>query len=258
MVNPQFNLDQLIEDARPKVLDTKVPGVIAIIAENEVKVQDIEDKLNAPRRANGTRTVQTPEGFAAALKLIEDVKPVLYESGSGCVTAILNHTRKEEEPQWEDWSIMYKPRLHNYFLPFSQKNGVEMSQTDFAEFLQDNALAIESPTLAEIEESVLGFESARSSSFASKVNQANGTLQFAYTEAEQVKGTVVVPAHLRIVCPIIDGGEPKASIAHVRYRIIDQKVKFRFVIEMMNVVLENEYRELHTKIETLTGLTIIR
>jgi uncharacterized protein YfdQ (DUF2303 family) len=108
------------------------------------------------------------------------------------------------------------------------------SQSDFAEFLEDNAADISEPEAAVMLEVARDLHAHTDVNFDSKVTPKNGQVQLKYTETINAgvgAGNLEVPEFFKIRIPIFYGEESLTLRARLRFRISGGKLSFQYKLD---------------------------
>ena len=128
----------------------------------------------------------------------------------------------EQSPRWGVHSLTLQLRYTEEWETWTKKNGEQMTQAEFAEFIEDNGPDIIEPKAAAMYEMASNLQAKREVEFAQAVQLSNGQTQFAYRE--EIKGTwgngtVQVPTAFKIAIPVYEGQRAVEIMARLRYRI---------------------------------------
>lgn len=183
-------------------------------------------------------------------------------------TAIFNdHSDSENEAGWRDHKAVFSPRISEEWDRWNKGNKQQMSQTDFASFLETNLADIQAPegsnlpTSSDILTFVSHLEETRTVKYGNGVNLQNGIVQIEFTENNDTatKGKLDVFKEFAIaVCPFF-GGDAYQVKAFLRYRIERNSGEIRFWYELQRAdkTLEAAAKEVIAKIKSETGLPVI-
>ena len=112
-------------------------------------------------------------------------------------------------------------------------NGKSMSQSEFADFIDDLSHCFEVPDPASLTDIVLNLEGANNAAWLSKFDRVSGGVQIQYTqEAEaKTKSGVLFPTQGTVVMPVFVGGPPMRFIVKFQYRVNEGDLTIRFVLD---------------------------
>lgn len=222
-------------------------------------IQDAEQYLSRPTRKRGTVVLNDVRGFVGYVdeEKTEDTRLYgLYSPPS--FTAVFND--HGSEPDWKDYRATYACPLSIEWKTWSAKSGVQMNQSDFATFIENNLPDIAIPAAADMLEISRSLEAKKKVNFASGIRLSNGQNELTYEE--QVSGTankgkLQVPEEFTIGIPVLEGGIKYAVVSRLRYRIQDSGV-LTIWYEMVrpHKILEDAVNAVWSEIEQKTALTI--
>lgn len=209
----------------------------------------------APVRPRGTAHFAEAKSFAQYISKHKATNTEIYvDIDSHKAEAILDW-HGDTGPGWGVHRAVLHFWMDKAWREWKDKNRQTMSQTQFAEFLEDNRDDIVSPAAASVMEACSNLHVTTSASFSSKVNLADGTTAFSYTE-EQKSGQVKVPQEITLQLSPFQGVQPYAVTARIRTAIKDQKLTFKFIMDRPHLIIENAVKAEIAKIEVQTGLTV--
>lgn len=242
-------------------------GTPFVIIPDRFKVESLAGQLPLPVRNKGVTKLGDYESFVAYVKrYASENKTLLYaavapDRSSATFTAILNASEGPTSPNWGDFRAMFTPVPTVEWERFKNKNKVKMSQTEFAEFIEENAISIVNPSSADMLEVALHLQANTKVEFISGVKLQDGTVSFRYEEITEAKGKgeLAVPSEFKIGVKIFEGGFSYELSARLRFRIENKALVFWY--ELVNPhlsvqdALETTGRmiERELKIEALSG-----
>lgn len=192
----------------------------------------LEAAAKQPNRPAGTVRLNDLESFLAYCMSVWETGARLYvdtpngvdiaagmPKGAGQFVAVLN------DEGWADVRALYRPLVSEPWTAWTKAGQSTMGQTEFAELLEDRIDDIHAPAGVELITLVDNFSAARTASFGSKVQRANGSVRFHYND-EVTTGELVVPEFITLGIPVFDGGETYEVKARLRYRLNGGAVSF--------------------------------
>lgn len=219
------------------------PAVVrASVAVNDV--DSFNAYVNKYRRSENDRLIifadvtETGASFLAVLDYIHDGS-CMADRGDHRVSYTCKPT-----PEWARWTA------------FNKK---QMSQLDFAQFVEDNAPDFVDPSSAEMQEIALTLEAKTDGEFSSAARLQNGSFRLRYNETVTAKagenGNVDIPSTFTIgIAPFV-GFAPWKIEARLRYRINGGKLLFWYELVRTHKVIELAAKEVIDKITTATAVT---
>lgn len=223
------------------------------------KVHDLEGLLPTPTRRRGTVALNDAASFCAFVDLHKNANTRLYGlMNPPRFTAVFND--HGAEPGWRDHMATYACPLSVEWKTWTGKNKTQMSQVDFAQFIEDNAPDCVVPSAADMLEIARSLEAKKKVNFASAIRLDNGQHQFTYEEevnGTAAKGRLQIPEVFTIGIAVMEGGDRYSVEARLRYRIGDGgKLTMWFDLLRSHKVLEDAANTVWRLIEAQTGLRI--
>jgi uncharacterized protein YfdQ (DUF2303 family) len=220
------------------------------------KLEDLERMMPSPARTRGITKLRDTNSF------IQFVKGVVQDDADGIAiygtmdkpsfTAIFNHNG------WRDWRAVYDCPLSREWDTWLGTSGRQMSQADFARFIEDNLPDVANPPAAEMLEISRSLEAKKKVNFASGIRLSNGQNELTYEEeisGTAAKGKLQVPETFTIGIPVLDGGERYAVEARLRYRIAEGgKLTMWYDLNRPHKILEDAVKAVWDKIAGETAL----
>ena len=170
------------------------------------------------------------------------------DEGSEEAPEFLSHRASLQLQYSPEWRIWFG--LHDKLV----------SQTDFAEHIEDNRADIVTPSPAQMLEVARDLSAHSEVNFASKVNLRNGTATLQYDEqlkASVANGSIEVPETFLIRIPVFFGGEAQAIEVKLRFRISDGKLKFQIKLYRPAEVIAAAFETTRAAIADQNGLDVL-
>lgn len=150
-------------------------------------------------------------------------------------------------PEWARWSA---------------GSGKEWGQTEFAEFLEDNAVDVSEPSGADLLEVAQTLQATKSLNFRSGVRLKDGRNQLTYIEditaSAGSAGQMEVPeAFILSLVPFI-GCDQTQFRARLRYRINQGKLTFCYRLYQSHAIVGAVWQTIREMVEEETGLMVHR
>lgn len=259
-MEPNNTVDSAAALAAAGMQPTTLPGGKPhVIVPSGYTVQDMEDSLPAPTRARGTATLTDAQSFVAYVDELKSPSTRLYgQANPPKFTAVFND--HGDGAGWQDHRAVYSCPLSVEWREWTAKSGSQMSQEQFAKFIEDNAPDIVTPPAADMIEIARTLEAKKKVNFASGVRLDNGATEFTYEEDIQgtaAKGRLQVPQTFTIGVAVMENGPRYAVTAKLRYRIGDKgALSLWFDLERPHKIVEDAAREVRDQIAEGTGLRI--
>ncbi|WP_280330515.1 DUF2303 family protein [Nocardia wallacei] len=177
-----------------------------------------EQYLDEPRRPRGLSQVTEVASFVTLLGMTEHFSSVIFATEhTARLTSVVNYHG------WRDHRVVLQLETSEQWARWSANNQKLMSQTDFAELIEDGLADIIEPDSADMLELAQTFEATKSVDFQSGSRLKSGAVSLRWVEAIDAKagrtGDIEVPTQFVLMLPIWRGGEPVTLRASLRYRI---------------------------------------
>lgn len=222
-------------------------------------LHDAEPYLMAPTRKRGTVTLSDVASFVAFVNDQKTGDSRIYGQVSPpSFLAVLNDHGTNAD--WRDYRAAYACPLSTEWKTWSQQSGRQMTQADFAAFIENNLPDIAIPKAADMLEISRSLEAKKKVNFASGIRLSNGQNELTYEE--QVSGTankgkLQVPEEFTLGIPVLEGGINYAVTARLRYRIADGgALTIWYELIRPHKILEDAVSAVWTDIENKTSMTI--
>lgn len=233
-----------------------VPGVnIASVPVGDGKVEIkslkpfFDELLTTPERLKGTAKAATLASFIDLVNRHKDDGSAVFAdltSDAPKLTAVVDYHNLDHSPRFTQHRVEYVYPISDQWRAWRGKNGVSLSQLDFAAFIEDRVAELAAPLDAEraqiepmfgtkfaLPSEMIQLSRGLSLNVESKVANINvlrsGEAQIIYEEVHK-DGTgqpLVVPGLFVINVPLFLGAEPTRLVARLRYRR-DNGIKWSF------------------------------
>jgi uncharacterized protein YfdQ (DUF2303 family) len=218
----------------------------------------------APERIKQTVTVFDPESFAAYYTLFNDENSRVFADETALkVLAVLDYHAAGDgnSPRWGQHRLLLTLRQSEEWKTWNGSNNRQLTQQQFAEFLEQNSTDIVTPNPASIREIAEDLEATVDVEFAAAQRMAGGKVNFKYTETTKttVSGgkAVTVPDQFTLSIPVFIGGLPLQVGAFLRYRIKEQKLVFFYTLLRPEEIVRTAFDQARTQIADNLSITII-
>ena len=251
--NVQAIIDAARLGAEPKKLDT-VGGIqhYAVPHAAQLVTVNLETGLQAPLRSRGTVQVFDAVSFSEILKAnIEAGDATIYinrDANAPAIVAVLNGNG-ENGPGWGDFRVEIQFRFTPQWKRWLAIDGRMMSQTAFAEFIEDNMSDVVTPPGAEMLEIAQYLSATRSVDFKSAIRLSSGQIQFQNLESIDAKvgaGQVAIPETITLGIAPVFGLPPFRVEARFRYRIQDGKLQLGIKLQRIEDIMETVVNDMVT------------
>lgn len=226
----------------------------------KVRVVDLEEYRDHPRRATATRLVYDAASFAAYLDRHEEGACEVYADQKAAeITAILD-SHRTFQAGWQGHRITLKLTTSPAWDAWRALDGKLLPQTEFAEHIELQASDVRDPAPADLLDLAQTFEATKSVDYESSERLADGQVRLRYVEKVEAKagqrGDLTIPTVIKLaVRPYI--GAPLYSVtARFRYRIgSDRSLKLGYVLERPQLILDLAFEDIVALLRTGRGET---
>lgn len=245
------------------------PGVVlgVVLAEgDQFAVEDLEQYLDNPRRKRGQVILHDADSLATYVAAHgESNRTLIYANvEAGSITVELNgHTKSSAEAGWGDHRAVLTLRPTPNWQLWAGRNERWMSQTEFAEHIEEGLVDIVEPTAAHMLEVAQTFQANAKVAFRSSTLLTNGQRQFSYEETIESRagqqGTMAVPTEFYVGLAVYEGQREGHRIkARLQHRIERDALRLRYLLDRPYDVIKAAFDDVVGKLEQDTGLTAYR
>jgi uncharacterized protein YfdQ (DUF2303 family) len=246
-------------DPRTPVVDEKA-GVFAVVPK-DYDVKSLNDYLPRPLRIEQQVALHDADSFIAYVNEFKSsATHIFFNAQAEEFTAILDYHEGTGAPAWCDHAAVFQPRRSVEFTTWLDQNRKQMTQVEFARFLEENLPDIVEPSSAELLQVALTFEAKKSVEFSSGVRLNNGQIQFQYDEVVRgtaQKGTMEVPEVFTIGVSIHMNGPAYRIPVRLRWRLHEGKVAFWYEVVRPHKYIEDALKEIRDRITEKTSLALL-
>jgi len=209
--------------------------------------KDVEEAQPIPSRKRGT--VQLKD-IASLLVYAKDQSAsttgyFYADPDTRTITAVFNDHRDLVMAGWRDHKATYKAEFTPEFAKWLGKNGTQMTQTEFAEFIEDNFADITEPAAQHMLEMATTIQAKTDINFASAKRLQNGQAQLQYTETIDARaganGAMEIPKEFALGLRIFKNGGGYKLKARLKYRLHSGNVKFWFELDRPERAIEDAF-----------------
>ena len=244
----------------------KVEGAWLVNVPNTYKQADITDvieKANPVRfRKRGTvhlgdvASLLTYCGDQGAI----DTGYIYADPDSRTITAVFNDQRAGVAG-WRDHRAVFKAELTPEFERWLTRNGKDFTQTEFAEFIEDNISDLagdEATTLLSVATTI---QATTGINFSSAKRLQDGQTQLVYSETIDTKagadGQLKIPQIFALGLRIFKNGAGYKLTARLKYRLSSGGVKFRYELERPERAIDDAFTGYVDKVREVSGYTVL-
>ncbi|BEU21605.1 DUF2303 family protein [Paraburkholderia sp. 22B1P] len=229
---------------------------------------DDEKLLAAPLRKHARVRLRDSESFIDYVKRHGSLDDCTvwclanYVEGKVAFTAIINdHGSLPTASAWRDHRAQFTPEFSEEWRRWNGLNKKQMTQTEFAAFLEDNLRDVAAPDGSGLPsgsamlEMAIAFEATQDMRFKSAIRLSNGgvNLSFVQDDDAQTLQKMAVFERFAIGIPVFWNGDPYQVDARLRYRVRDGKLVFWFELVRTDKILEAAAQTVIAAIREKTG-----
>ncbi len=231
------------------------------IVPDGAQVQDLEHLQLAPTRKRGIVSLRDTGSFITVVNADKTPSTRLYGSYTNPQFMAVFNDHADTPAGWQDHRAVYACPTSVEWKTWTAQNGKQMSQVDFAQFIENNLPDVADPPAADMLEISRSLEAKKKVNFASGIRLANGQNELTYEEevsGTAAKGKLQVPELFTIGIPVLEGGHRYAVQARLRYRIQDGgRLTIWFELVRPHKILEDAVHAVWIEIQDKTGLTVL-
>jgi uncharacterized protein YfdQ (DUF2303 family) len=256
----------------------KVAAGATELVQNSSVLVALATSASTPSEINGYHHVTVPNGYTHKdiTKMVEEAQPLpSRKRGTVClkdiaslmayakdqgdsttgyiyadpdtrtVTAVFNDHRDVIRAGWRDHKATYKAEYTPEFSKWLGKNGTQMGQTEFAEFIEDNFADITEPAAHTLLEMATTIQAKTDINFGSAKRLDNGQVQLQYTETIDARaganGALAIPKEFTLGVRIFKNGGGYKIKARLKYRLHSGAIKFWFELDRPERAIEDAF-----------------
>jgi uncharacterized protein YfdQ (DUF2303 family) len=235
-------------------------GVFTVLP-SSYRVENLENYLPRPLRIEQSVLLHDTDSFIAYVNGFKLPGPsrIFFDGTQEQFMAVLDY-HETETPAWCEHTATFKPRRSVEFDTWMATNRKQMTQVDFARFLEDNMPDVVEPNSAELLQVALTFEAKKSVEFSSGVRLNNGQIQFQYDEVVRgtaQKGTIEIPEQFVLGISIHVNGPAYRIPVRLRWRLQEGKVVFWYEVVRPHRFIEDALKEIRGRVATETAVPLL-
>ncbi len=239
-------VDTAIRSAEPHIVTDDAGGRMALLVTPAGGRLEQIDLGALPSRKSGFYTAHNAESLLTYLsKHGRDVSTEVWASENHrTVVAVLNdHT--DAHPGWGDHRITYLAEATDPWKAWIARDGELMSQSDFAELIEDRAPDVVDPSAADMLELAQSFQATVGVRFESSKLISSGERQLEYREQVEAKagraGRLEIPQTFTLALQPINGSVVYKVAARLRYRINDGQLRIGYRLEQPDEIARDAF-----------------
>lgn len=250
-------------------MTTPTGGIPFLALPHGYETHDVERLLPNPARKRAEVVSYDSDGFILYLKKHgNEGDSMIYaevdSASNKCAMVAVIDDHAPAKANWRGHRCSFSPKISVELARWSGSNRSQMSQADFATWLEDNLPDIASvegmPSGTEILTMALGFEANAGKRLRSKINLQSGGVQFEFADDEDkdTRTRMTVFERFTLGIPVFEGSASAYPLeARLKYREKDGKVSFWYELIRPDRVFKTAVDEEIQKIKAATGLDVI-
>lgn len=192
---------------------------------------------------------QTDEGYIYA------------DPDARCITAVFNDHRHTDHAGWRDHRAVFSAEFTPEFKLWQANNKQSKSQTDFAEFLEDNLADLQGDDAALLLNVASTIQATSGINFASARRLQDGQTQLTYNEVIDAKagtdGSLKIPQTFTLGLRIFKNGSAYKLTARLKYRLGGGAVKFWYELERPERAVEDAFMGYVEEVREKSGYSVL-
>ncbi len=208
-------------------LDEDQPLVVARIRDDEtLEAHDLERFLDAPVWPRGAATLHDPADFAAYVTRLgtSEHTTLWADLAGGRIAAVLDDHADYAAAGWRRHTVALTMQDDVDWATWAKWDNKLVTQTQFADHIEQMTHTIVEPSAADMLEVVTGFHAKRNVTFRQQVNITSGDVQLTYDEASTATATtkaghIEVPRQFTVMLTPWTTVDPVLLTARLRWRI---------------------------------------
>jgi uncharacterized protein YfdQ (DUF2303 family) len=176
-------------------------------------------------------------------------------------TAVLNDHKAVGTPGWRDHRATFKAAYTPEFDNWLRHNKQPKSQTEFAEFIEDNFADLQGTDATNLLNVATTIQATTGINFASAKRLQDGQTQLTYNEVIDAKagadGALKIPQTFTLGLRIFKNGEGYKLTARLKYRLAAGGVKFWYELERPERAVEDAFQGYIAEVTEKSGYTVL-
>lgn len=247
----------------PRTID----GATMLTLPDGYQLKDITAIIEAAqphrRRAQGTVNLGDVHSLMAYCKdqVAQERGYIYADPDARTITAVFNDQRSTLAPGWRDHRATFAAVYTPEFKKWLDKNTVNMGQTEFAEFIEDNLADIQGDQAQNLLTVATTIQATNGINFSSAKRLQDGQTQLTYNEVLDATagadGSLTIPKTFALGVRIFKNGEGYKLTARLKYRIHSGSVKFWYELERPERAVEDAFAGYVNAVREQSGYTVL-
>ena len=245
----------------------------------------IDQYLQRPERLKGCSTHQSLSSLLQHIVVFQKVDSAVFADALSGTLRVIYDYHSAELTSFNEHKAVFTAKKSRQWERWISRNGNSFNQSEFAEFIEENALDLIDPparTLENVNDAAL-LDIAKTLNFsiasASKVielargisiNEASKakshfspssgemTLEYVSEHVNASGKKLNVPGLFLIAIPVFEGEHPYRIVVRLRYRLKDGVVSWMFQLYQPEKCLEDAFNEICNQTAEISGLPVYR
>lgn len=208
-------------------------------------VEDLQQFKDAPRRIKERIELRSAQSFCDYVaRFAAKGASVFCDLKGQSFTAVLDYHADQDNPAWAGHKATYTCPIDSRWKVWTSRNGKQMNQVEFAQFIEDNLPDIVEPNGADMLTVSRTLQAKKKVEFKSDQNLSNGDIQFTYNETTNGSaGNIEIPQEFTLGIPVYEGGAKYSVTARLRYRISEGKLAMWYDLVRPERMEEDAFKE---------------
>ncbi len=232
-----------------------------VIVPDGYQIHTYQDKYKLPPRIIAQNIFSKLESFIEYVKGYRLPATTIFGAfDNNTITAYLDYHAKDVVAAVKH-TASYAIQKSTEWIKWTEINGKQLSQLDFAEFLEENGYNVVEPDGATLLEIVSNLQAKTEVTFQSSIRLANGTAKVAYQEDQTSKagatGSFDIPTKIKLILPVYRYGANYPLEAFLRVRIDRGKAVFVVKLDNHQRVILQAFTDVCNEVTNQLGLTVL-
>lgn len=173
------------------------------------------------------------------------------------IKAVIDYHGKDV-PDRCDHQVTFAPRYSDYWSRWIKRAcTAPLTQTEFAELIEENRLDVVDPTAARLIDLINNFKASKKGEFTSILRQSNGDITLVHDEKTEQQGSSgPVPETMKLGIPVFFNGPRYEVPLWIRFRVGNGAVKFHLKAEMADRIEADAFNDIAKNITEKTGVPV--
>lgn len=213
------------------------------------EVTDLVEKAQgAPNRKKGTVSIGDVPSLLQYMtdQGVDQTAYVYADPDARTITTVFNDHRGVGMPGWRDHRAVFGAVHTPEFTLWMAKNKQPFTQTEFAEFIEDNFADLAGDDAGLLLNVATTIAATTGINFASAKRLQDGQTQLTYNETIDATagadGSLKIPQKFTLGMRIFKNGEGYALTARLKYRLASGSIKFHYELERPERAVEDAFK----------------